>query len=153
MTRTARRSVCSAVFLWIMLASTVPVRASAGQQAAVATDFEVVTSMPMDTTISGAGTRAAATVWPLMIAGARNTLDIAQFYLSSEKGEALEPVVEAILAAGRRGVKVRILSDAAMAKTYPGDAGPLSGQARHPDAPVRLEEAHRRRPACQVFRR
>jgi len=128
MTRTAKRLVCSAAFLWIMLASTVPVRASAGQQAAVATDFEVVTSMPTETTISGAGTRAAATVWPLMIAGARNTLDIAQFYLSSEKGEALEPVVEAILAAGRRGVKVRILSDAAMAATYPETLARFQGR-------------------------
>ena len=91
-------------------------------------DFEVVTSVPPETTISGAGTRAAAAVWPEMISGARHTLDIAEFYLASEKGEALEPVVEAVLAAGRRGVKVRILSDAAMAATYPETLARFQGR-------------------------
>lgn len=82
-------------------------------------DFEVVTSVPAETTIANAGTRLAAEVWPEMINGARRTLDIAEFYLSSEAGEALEPVIAAVLAAGRRGVRVRILSDAGMAGTYP----------------------------------
>jgi len=91
-------------------------------------DFEVVTSIPMETAISRAGTRDAATVWLEMISGARSSLDIAQFYLSSEKGEALEPVIEAVLAAGRRGVKVRILSDAAMAATYPETLARFQGR-------------------------
>ncbi len=82
-------------------------------------EFEVVTTIPAGTSISAAGTRAAAVVWPEMVHGARRTLDIAQFYMTSEKGEALEPVIEAVLAAGRRGVRVRILSDAGMAGTYP----------------------------------
>lgn len=84
-----------------------------------AAEFEVVTSTPVETTISRAGTRNAAAVWLEMINGARRSLDIAEFYLASEKGEALEPIVEAVLAAARRGVRVRILSDAAMAATYP----------------------------------
>jgi phosphatidylserine/phosphatidylglycerophosphate/cardiolipin synthase-like enzyme len=82
-------------------------------------DFEVVTTIPRETAIDAAGTRPAALVWPEMIRRARHTLDIAEFYLASEKGEALEPVVEAVLAAGRCGVRVRILSDAGMAGTYP----------------------------------
>ena len=82
-------------------------------------EFEVVTSIPVETTIAHAGTRAAAAVWTEMIHGARRALEIAEFYLSSEKGEALEPVVEAVLAAGRRGVRVRILCEKAMAATYP----------------------------------
>jgi phosphatidylserine/phosphatidylglycerophosphate/cardiolipin synthase-like enzyme len=82
-------------------------------------DFEVVSTIPLETAIDGAGTRAASAVWPEMINGARRTLDIAEFYLAGEKREALEPVIEAVLAAGRRGVQVRILSDAGMARTYP----------------------------------
>lgn len=82
-------------------------------------DFEVVTTIPKETAIDAFGTRQAAEVWPEMINNARRTLDIAEFYMASEKGEALEPVVEAVLAAGRRGVRVRILSDAGMARTYP----------------------------------
>lgn len=82
-------------------------------------EFEVVTTIPAGTSISAAGTRAAAEVWPEMIHGARRSLDVAEFYLAGEPGEALEPVIEAVLAAGRRGVRVRIISDAGMAGTYP----------------------------------
>lgn len=82
-------------------------------------DFEVVTTIPKETAIDAVGTRQAAAVWPEMINNAQRTLDIAEFYMASEKGEALETVVEAVLAAGRRGVRVRILSDAGMARTYP----------------------------------
>lgn len=81
--------------------------------------FDVVCSVPLETSISRAGTRDAAAVWLEMINGVRRTLDFAEFYLASKKGEALEPVIGAVLAAGRRGVKVRILCDAGMASTYP----------------------------------
>lgn len=87
--------------------------------AAAPPDFEVVTTIPKEAAIDAAGTRQAAAVWPEMIHGARRTLDIAEFYMAGEEGEALAPVVEAVLAAGRRGVRVRILSDAGMARTYP----------------------------------
>jgi phosphatidylserine/phosphatidylglycerophosphate/cardiolipin synthase-like enzyme len=82
-------------------------------------DFEIVTSTPVETSISHAGTLTAAAVWPEMVGGARHTLDIAEFYLADQRGEALEPVVDAVLAAARRGVQVRVLSDAGMAVTYP----------------------------------
>jgi phosphatidylserine/phosphatidylglycerophosphate/cardiolipin synthase-like enzyme len=85
----------------------------------LAADFEVVCSLPLETDISRAGTPDAARVWLEMVRGARHSLDIAEFYLSGKKGEALEPVIEAILAAGRRGVKVRLLCEKAMAATYP----------------------------------
>lgn len=98
-------------------------------------EFEVVTTIPLETAIDAAGTRPAAEVWPEMIAGARRTLDIAQFYMASEKGEALEPVIESVLAAGRRGVRVRILSDAGMARTYPGTLALFRGK---PGIEVRL---------------
>ena len=98
-------------------------------------EIEVVTSVPVETAISRAGTRAAAAVWPEMIAAARHTLDIAEFYLSSEPGEALEPVIEAVLAAGRRGVMVRILCEKAMAATYPETLQRFRG---HSNVAVRL---------------
>jgi HKD family nuclease len=91
-------------------------------------EFEVVTTIPVETTIDGAGTRPAAAVWPEMIDGARRTLDIAEFYLANEAGDALDPVVAAVLAAGRRGVSVRILSDVAMAKTYPETLARFQGK-------------------------
>jgi phosphatidylserine/phosphatidylglycerophosphate/cardiolipin synthase-like enzyme len=81
--------------------------------------FEVVCSVPLETNISRGGTRDAAAVWLEMVNGARSSLDIAEFYLSGKNGETLEPVVEAILAAGRRGVSVRVLCEKNMAGTYP----------------------------------
>lgn len=81
---------------------------------------EVVSCVPLETKISRAGSRDAALVWMEMVQGARRSIDIAEFYLSGKKGKALDPLIQALLAAGRRGVRVRILSDAAMALTYPG---------------------------------
>jgi len=91
-------------------------------------EFEVVSSVPEETAISRGGTRDAAAVWLEMVNGARRSLDIAEFYLASERGEALEPIIEAVLAAGRRGVKVRVLSDAGMARTYPEILARLEGK-------------------------
>lgn len=93
-----------------------------------AVDIEVVTSIPAGTAISRAGTRDVAKVWVEMIRSARRSLDIAEFYLSTEAGSALEPVIAEVLAAGRRGVCVRILSDAGMARTYPGTLARLEGK-------------------------
>jgi len=90
--------------------------------------FEVVCSVPLETNISRAGTRDAARVWLEMIQGAGQALDVAEFYLSGQKGEALEPVVQAILAAARRGVRVRILCEKTMAGTYPETLRRFRGQ-------------------------
>ncbi len=113
-----RRGVCA---LLLLLAAAIPVPAGT-------VDFEVVTSIPVETAISRAGTRDAAAVWLEMITAARRSLDIAEFYLSTEPGSALEPVIAGILAAGRRGVRVRILSDAGMAGTYPETLARLEGK-------------------------
>jgi phosphatidylserine/phosphatidylglycerophosphate/cardiolipin synthase-like enzyme len=82
-------------------------------------DFEVVCSVPGGADISRAGTRDTAGVWLEMIRGARVSIDLGEFYLSGEKGEALEPVIEAILEAADRGVAVRVLCEKSMAATYP----------------------------------
>jgi phosphatidylserine/phosphatidylglycerophosphate/cardiolipin synthase-like enzyme len=82
-------------------------------------DFEVISSVPRETVISRAGTRDAALVWLEMIQGARLSLDFAEFYLSGERGEALEPVIEAVQAAAGRGVRVRFLCEKSMAGIYP----------------------------------
>ncbi|HEX7501891.1 MAG TPA: hypothetical protein VF451_00605, partial [Acidobacteriota bacterium] len=56
--------------------------------AAATPAIEVVSSVPAETAISRAGTRDAAAVWLEMVNSARRTLDFAEFYLASEKGEA-----------------------------------------------------------------
>jgi phosphatidylserine/phosphatidylglycerophosphate/cardiolipin synthase-like enzyme len=98
-------------------------------------DIEVVTSLPAGIAISHAGTRDAAAVWLEMIGSSRKSLDIAEFYVASEKGEALQPVIEAVLDAGRRGVSVRLLCEKSMAATYPETLARFRGR---PNIRVRL---------------
>ncbi|MCP5105752.1 MAG: phospholipase [bacterium] len=71
--------------------------------------IEVVTTVPVETTLEPQGTKNAADTWVEMVNNARKTLDFAEFYLSTKKGEPLEPVINAIIKAAERGVKVRFL--------------------------------------------
>ncbi len=80
---------------------------------------EIVQSVPAETNLSLPGIRETREVWLEMIGGARSTLDIETFYVRNEKGKALEGVIEAVIAAAGRGVKVRLLADKTFEGTYP----------------------------------
>ncbi len=92
------------------------------------TDFELVESFPVETTLDNADVRNTHDVWMEMINGARQSLDIEQFYVSNQTGEPLEDILRAIVAAGHRGVRVRLIVDARMYKTYPGMIDSLGRQ-------------------------
>jgi phosphatidylserine/phosphatidylglycerophosphate/cardiolipin synthase-like enzyme len=81
--------------------------------------LELVESAPIETTLDHDDLRNADVVWLEMIAAAKKSLDFGEFYCSGNLGSRLEPVVAAIEAAAARGVHVRFLADAKMAKTYP----------------------------------
>jgi phosphatidylserine/phosphatidylglycerophosphate/cardiolipin synthase-like enzyme len=81
--------------------------------------LELVESFPVETTLDTPGMREAKDVWPEMFAAARQSIDLGEFYLSHREGSALEPSIAALEAAAARGVKVRVLTDAGFAKTYP----------------------------------
>lgn len=61
----------------------------------------------------------AHTVWREMIASARTSIDLGEFYASNEPNSRLEPIVVDLLAAAKRGVRVRFLAEQAFVKTYP----------------------------------
>lgn len=65
--------------------------------------------MPEETVYGSAHTRRPSDVWPEMIKGARKTLELEQFYIN-DRG-AMRPVLEAVEAAARRGVAVRVIVD------------------------------------------
>ena len=71
--------------------------------------LELVESWPVETGWDQPDIRDASVVWVEMIKRAKRTLDIAQFYLAHEPGKALQPVLDQVIAAGKRGVKVRVL--------------------------------------------
>ena len=80
---------------------------------------ELIASEPVETSLDDGGLREAWQVWPEMIGAAGSSIDLAQFYVSEQGPSRLTPVIQALEAAAKRGVRVRFLADAGFAKTYP----------------------------------
>ena len=81
--------------------------------------LQFVESIPEETVLDNADIPNAPEVWAQMMQSAQSTLDIEQFYVSSKTGEAMEAVIGDIVAAAARGVKVRLIADKKMYRTYP----------------------------------
>jgi phosphatidylserine/phosphatidylglycerophosphate/cardiolipin synthase-like enzyme len=88
--------------------------------------LELVESEPVETSLDDGGLREAWQVWPEMISAAESSIDLAQFYVSEQGTSRLTPVIQALEAAVKRGVRVRFLADAGFAKTYPEVLAELS---------------------------
>lgn len=96
--------------------------------------LQLVESWPVETTLDHAAIPDAAEVWVKLLDGAKATVDIGEFYVSTEPGSRLEPVLAALVRAADRGVKVRLLADAKFVATYPEPLGTLDA---HPNVEVR----------------
>jgi phosphatidylserine/phosphatidylglycerophosphate/cardiolipin synthase-like enzyme len=85
--------------------------AAAARAAFTVPGFELVYSYPVDTTLERPELRRASEVWPELIASAKKTLDIAEYYVavSTKPGEPIDAVIEALRQAGMRGVNIRFL--------------------------------------------
>jgi len=108
--------------------------AAAGSPARPA--FELVETVPIETTLDHPELRDAAEVWPEMIAAARASIDLGQFYASNQQPGRLEPTILAIEAAIARGVRVRFLAELGFVTTYPDTLERLAragAQVRHLD--------------------
>ncbi|MGE5314817.1 MAG: phospholipase D-like domain-containing protein, partial [Acidobacteriota bacterium] len=91
-------------------------------------EIELVESTPVGTMLDNPDIRNADRVWVEMIDRARVSLEIEQFYISVKKGEPMDGVIDAVLRAAKRGVKVRVIVDAKMYKTYPETADMLGAK-------------------------
>ncbi|MFA6316597.1 MAG: phospholipase D-like domain-containing protein [Elusimicrobiota bacterium] len=78
--------------------------------------FELVYTLPVETTLGQPDLRQAADVWREMVAGAKKRVDFCQFYITPKDGEPLDPVLAEMEAAAKRGVKIRFLAESKMAK-------------------------------------
>ncbi|MBI5836280.1 MAG: hypothetical protein HZB25_03450 [Candidatus Eisenbacteria bacterium] len=87
---------------------------------------ELVETVPVESGLGFPMLRSAHEVWVEAIRTARWRLDLAEFYFSDWPGEPLQDVVREIVRAGQRGVRVRILLDARMHRTYPMPADSLA---------------------------
>ncbi len=75
---------------------------------------QLIQSVPEGTGLADAGLPFARDAWVDMIRSARRTLDFGEFYATNRPGRALEPVLQALEQAGRRGVRIRFLLSAKM---------------------------------------
>jgi phosphatidylserine/phosphatidylglycerophosphate/cardiolipin synthase-like enzyme len=78
-----------------------------------------VESYPLETSLDQPDLREAQAVWLEAIASAERRIELAHFYFSDAPGSQLRPVIDALLDAGRRGIRIRVLADAGFARTYP----------------------------------
>ena len=102
--------------------------------------FVLVETRPLETQLGDPGLPSTSQEWLDMIHSARTTLDLEEYYLSERPGEALSPVLQAIVEAAHRGVRVRLLLDQRMHRTYPQPADSLG---RIPNLSVRVVDYHR----------
>jgi len=91
-------------------------------------ELVLVESSPVETAMDHPDIPDAWQVWPEMINAATRTLDVAQFYVSNAPGSRLEPVIQAIEAAARRGVRVRVLAEEKFYAQYPETLERLAAQ-------------------------
>jgi phosphatidylserine/phosphatidylglycerophosphate/cardiolipin synthase-like enzyme len=103
----------------LVLAAGLPLRAVGAGAAASASPIELVETRPVESTLGNPELRQAHDVWLEMIRGAKKSLDFEEFYCSTWPNEPLEDVLAAIGDAAKRGVRVRLILDANMHKTYP----------------------------------
>ncbi len=79
-----------------------------------AAELQFVESVPAGTVYGSPLTARPQKVWLEMIGSAAKTIDLEEFYVAEQPGEALTPVLDAVKAAVRRGVKVRLIVDSSM---------------------------------------
>lgn len=89
-------------------------------------DFQVVESVPEATVYGQPGVQRTQQVWLRMIRGARHSIDIAAFYITEKPDGPLTPVLDALAARARAGVRVRILID----QTFLKDSTPSLDRLR-----------------------
>lgn len=78
--------------------------------------FQIVESVPVATDYGHSGVPRTQQVWLELIDQAQQHIDIAAFYISNQPGEALQPVLDALIRRAAAGVQVRILLDATFMK-------------------------------------
>src|ERR1700761_559553 len=76
-----------------------------------APDFQIVESVPEASTYGEPGIARTQDVWLKMINNAKQSIDVAAFYISDKPGSQLAPVIDAFIARAKAGVKLRLLVD------------------------------------------
>ncbi|WP_211463807.1 phospholipase D-like domain-containing protein [Collimonas silvisoli] len=73
--------------------------------------YELVHTVPLETTLATPDLREPLQVWSEMFDSAKHQIVLGQFYVASQPGAAFEQVIARLAAAGARGVKIRFLME------------------------------------------
>ncbi|MDP3670205.1 MAG: phospholipase D-like domain-containing protein [Telluria sp.] len=73
--------------------------------------YELVQTVPLETTLGSSDLRDSVTVWSQLFDSAESEIVIGQFYAAGKAGTPFDKVIERLAAAGQRGVKIRFLLD------------------------------------------
>ncbi|MEO9235697.1 MAG: phospholipase D-like domain-containing protein [Polyangiaceae bacterium] len=109
--------------------------AAPAKPAKEASSLEIVESAPLETTLDHPEVPNTDQVWLDMMTHAQRSVSLAIFYASTQPGDRLEPVIEAIEAAASRHVDVRLLFDASF---YEKNREVPDRLAKIPNVQVRL---------------
>jgi phosphatidylserine/phosphatidylglycerophosphate/cardiolipin synthase-like enzyme len=138
-----RRRIVSRVPLHFVVVAVLALAATpAGSPAAGAGEpaVQLGETRPLETALGDTTLPTAVDTWIDMIRGAKSWVDLEHFYLSRKPGEALDPVLDELGRASARGVKIRLILDAGMHRTYPQPADSLAKLA---NISVRTIDFHR----------
>jgi phosphatidylserine/phosphatidylglycerophosphate/cardiolipin synthase-like enzyme len=73
--------------------------------------FELVHTVPVETSLATPDLREPSAVWSEMFDAAKQEIVIAQFYVASQRGSRFDSVIDHLAAAGARGVRIRFLME------------------------------------------
>ncbi len=127
-------------FLALLLACGLTAGVSLPATGAPVPPVGLVETRPIEAALGNPALPSTLGTWMKLFAGAQKTIDIEQFYLSTWPHEAMDDVLGELGAAVKRGVRVRLLLDAGMIRTYPRVADSL---AKVPGFAVRLVDYRR----------
>jgi phosphatidylserine/phosphatidylglycerophosphate/cardiolipin synthase-like enzyme len=119
--------------IFALLLATAPAFRTAA--AATPPPVQLVETAPIETKLGNPALPTAASVWVEMIGGAKKSVDLEEMYFGHWPGEPMGPVIDALGAAAKRGVRVRLILASGMYKTYPQ---PADSMATLPNVEVRL---------------
>lgn len=117
-TYTAQRLLAFIVLCGLSCAHARPIAPSqpiaAPAAAAQAAELGLAQSIPQGLPLRDPALPTAAEVWRELFRGARTHIEMEQFYVQSDAGEALAPILDELQAAAGRGVRVRIVLSTAL---------------------------------------
>ncbi|MGB9695923.1 MAG: phospholipase D-like domain-containing protein [Ignavibacteria bacterium] len=73
--------------------------------------IELVESVPLETNFEQSKIKKTSEVWVEMFNLAKSSIEIETFYFSHKEGESLTDILNALISAAARGVKIRIIVD------------------------------------------